>query len=39
MKNRRKIKGAQNLRYNLTVWKKNSAFDILNDMIEDVTFV
>ena len=39
MKNRRKIKGEQNLRYNLTIWKKNNGFDILNDIIEDVTLV
>ena len=34
MKNRIKIKGEQNLRYNLTIWKKNDAFDILNDISE-----
>ena len=39
MKNRRKIKGEQNLQYNLTIWKKNDAFGILNDIIEDVTLV
>ena len=39
MKNRRKIKGDQNLRYNLTIWKKNDAFDILNDISENVTLV
>ena len=32
MKNRRRIKGEQNLRYNLTIWKLNDAFDILDDM-------
>ena len=30
MKNRRKIKGEQNLQYNLTIWNKNRYFDILN---------
>ena len=39
MKNRRKIKGEQNLQYNLTIWKKNNDFDILNDISEDVTLV
>ena len=39
MTNRRKIKGDQNLRYNLTIWKKNDAFDILNDISENVTLV
>ena len=39
MKNRRKIKVEQNIRYNLTIWKKNDAFDILNDISEDVTLV
>ena len=39
MKNRRKIKGEQNLQYNLTIWKKNYDFDILNDISEDVTLV
>ena len=39
MKNRRKKKGEQNLRFNLTIWKKNDAFDILNDISEDVTLV
>ena len=39
MKNRRKIKGEQNLQYNQTIWKKNDAFDILNDIREDVTLV
>ena len=36
---RGKIKGEQNLRYNLKIWKKNDAFDILNDISEDVTLV
>ena len=39
MENRRKIKGEQNLRYNLTIWKKNDEFDILNDIIKYVTLV
>ena len=39
MKNRRKIKVEQNLQYNLTIWKKNDAFDILNDISEYVTLV
>ena len=39
MKNRRRIKVGQNLKYNLTIWKKNYAFDILNDISEDVTLV
>ena len=39
MKNRIKIKVEQNLRYNLTIWKKNYAFGILNDISEDVTLV
>ena len=39
MKNRIKIKGEQNLQYNLKIWKKNNDFDILNDINEDVTFV
>ena len=39
MKNRRKIKGEQNLQYNLTVWKKNDDFDILNDISEYITLV
>ena len=39
MSNRRKIKGEQNLRYNLTIRKKNDAFHILNDISENVTLV
>ena len=39
MKNRRKIKGEQTLQYNLTIWKKNNDFGILNDISEDVTLV
>ena len=34
MTNRSKIKVEQNLRYNLKIWKKNDAFDILNDINE-----
>ena len=37
--NRRKIKGEQKLKYNLKIWKKNDAFDILNDIGENVTLV
>ena len=39
MKNRRKIKGEQNLQYNLTIQTKNYDFDILNGISEDVTLV
>ena len=39
MRNRRKTKGEQNLQYNLTIWKRNDEFDILNDISEDVTLV
>ena len=39
MSNRRKIKGEQNLRYNLTIWRVNDAFDILNDISEHFTLV
>ena len=39
MSNRRKIKGEKNLRYNMTIWKKNNAFDILNDISENFTLV
>ena len=39
MLNRRKIKGEQNLRYNLTIWRKNDTFDILNGISENVTLV
>ena len=39
MKNRIKIKGEKNLQYNLTIWKKNDDFDILNAIIEVVTLV
>ena len=36
---RRRIKGEQNLRYNLTIRNKNDAFDILNAIGEDVNLV
>ena len=39
MSNIRKIKDGQNLRYNLMIWKENYAFDILNDISENVTLV
>ena len=39
MKNRRRIKGEQNLQYNMTIWKKNDVFDIKSDISEDVTLV
>ena len=39
MKNRRKIKGEHNLQYHLTIWKKNDAFDIPNDISEGITLV
>ena len=39
MSNRRKIKGEQNLTYNLTIWKKNNDFDILNEISEVVSLV
>ena len=39
MTNRNKIKGEHNLRYNLTIWKKNDALDILNDIIDFFTLV
>ena len=39
MTNRRKIKCEQNLRYNLKIWKKNYALDILNDISDNVTLV
>ena len=39
MSNRRKIKGEQNLRYNLTIWRKNDDSDVLNDISENVTLV
>ena len=39
MKKRRKIKGDNNLRYNMKVWQKKDAFDILNNVSEYVTLV
>ena len=36
MKNRRKIKGAKYLQYNLMIWNKNDDFYILNDISKDV---
>ena len=39
MSNRKKIKGEQNLRYNLTIWSDNDAFNILNEISENVTLV
>ena len=39
MSHRIKIKGEQNIRYNLTLWSKNDAFDTLNDISENVTLV
>ena len=34
-----KIKGEQNLIYNLAIWRKYDAFDILNKISESVTLV
>ena len=39
MKNRRKINVEQNLGYNMTIWKLNDAFDILNDISENVSLI
>ena len=39
MTNRRKMKVEHNLQCNMTIWKKNDAFDILNDISEDVTLL
>ena len=39
MSNRIKIKGEQNLRYNMMIWRGNYAFDILNDNSENVTLL
>ena len=36
---RKKIKGEQNLRYNIAIWNKNDAFEILSDISENVTLV
>ena len=37
--NRREIKGEQNLRYNMRIYKKHYAFDILNNVSEYATLV
>ena len=39
MTNKINIKGEHNLRYNMTTWKKNDAFDVLTDMSENITLV
>ena len=39
LSNRIKIKGEQNLRYNMTMWRGKDSFDILNDINENVTLV
>ena len=39
MKNRMHTEGEQKLRYNMKVWHKNDAFDILKNIIEYVTLV
>ena len=39
MSNRREIKGKQTLRYNLSIWIENDAFDILNDISENIILV
>ena len=39
MTHKRKIKGEHNLRYNIKVWHKNDAFDILNKVSKYVTLV
>ena len=39
MKKKIYIKGEQHLIYNLKIWNKNDAFDILNDISENVTLV
>ena len=39
MSNRRQIKCEQNLIYNLTIWSKNDAFDILNNISENFSLV
>ena len=39
MSNRRKNILEQNLRYNMTIWRENDAFDILNDIDENDTLV
>ena len=37
MSKRGKIKGEQNLRYNVTLWKKDDALDILFEISEKFT--
>ena len=39
MKKRRRIKVEKHLKYNMTIWEKNDAFDIQNTISEDVTLV
>ena len=40
MSNRRKIKGEQNLIYNMAIWSKiDDSFDIRNEISENVTLV
>ena len=39
MKNRRKINGEHNIRYNMKVCQKNDAFDIINNVSEYVTLI
>ena len=39
MSKKRKKKGEQNLKYNLTIWNKNDDFDILNDISYNFTLV
>ena len=39
MTNRMHIKGEQNLRYNMKVWHKNDACDIIKKISEYVTLV
>ena len=39
MTNRKKLKGEQNLRYNMTICKLNYAFDVLNEISENVSLV
>ena len=39
MSSKIKIKGEKNLIYNLTIWRKNYAFGIINGISENVTLV
>ena len=39
MTNRKKIKGEQNLRYNLKIWNKKDDFGIINNISEYVTLL